>query len=131
MVVATDVDQLHERGGMMNALANGNMTNVLDERGQAIDFAHHDVLTGSDDNGRVDPQNRTCNNWRSSAAQAQVIVGHSDRQSQSVNGVVGRSWNASHAVSCGDVPGNGTGNRIPNTVSENGGRGSIYCFAAD
>jgi hypothetical protein len=129
-IIANDVDELHEGRGMMNRIAAGNMTNALDERGQAIDFAHHDILTGSDDTGRVDRQGRTCNNWRSSAAQLQAIVGHSDRRSNT-NGIAGQSWNASHAVSCGDIPANGNNNRVPNTVSENGGRGAIFCFAAD
>jgi hypothetical protein len=130
ILVARDVDQLHERGGLINDLVVGEAVNVLDEKGEAIDFAHHDVLTGSDANGQVDPQGRTCNNWRSSAAQVQAMVGHGDRRSNSAANT-GRSWNASHSAPCGDIPGNGDANRVQGTVSQNGGRGAIYCFAAD
>jgi hypothetical protein len=125
-----DLDQLHEQGGAINDLVVGQEVNVLDEKGEPVDFTHHDILTGSDQNGRVDPQGRTCNNWRSSSAQVLAVVGHGDRRSNNA-GLTGRSWNTSHDVPCGDIPGNGTGNRVQGTVSRNGGRGAIYCFAAD
>jgi hypothetical protein len=131
-IVAENVQQLHEEGRLRNSIVAGDAVNVLDEKGNPIDPARHDVLTGTAADGTVDPQGRTCNNWRSQSAQAQALVGHADRRSATGDtaSATGRSWNASHAVDCGPLPAAGA-NRLAGTVSENGGQGSIYCFAAD
>ncbi len=132
IVVAQDLEQLHEEGELSNNLVITEFLNALDERGNPIDPARHDILTGSTAGGVVDPQGRTCSNWRSQSSQVQALVGHGDRRSGGGGaGGGGRSWNAAHAVGCGAVPGGGQGNRGEGTVSSNGGAGAIYCFAAD
>ena len=76
------LEQLHEEGELTNNLVIGEFLNVLDEKGNPVDPDRHDILTGSAADGTVDPQGRTCNNWRSQSAQVQALVGHGDRQSR-------------------------------------------------
>jgi hypothetical protein len=129
-VIAETVDQLHEQGELRNNLVSASAMNVLDEQGKPLDPDVHDILTGTGPDGNVDPQGRTCNNWRSQSAVAQAMVGHGDRRG-SGGSETGRSWNASHGVDCGPLPTTGRTNRVSGTVSSNGGQGSIYCFASD
>jgi hypothetical protein len=130
IVIAEDLEQLHEEREQSNNLLVGDFVNAFDEKGNPVTADRHDILTGTAPDGRRDPQNRTCGNWRSASPLAQALVGHADRKGTGTgNGV--RSWNGSHAVGCGPVPSNGTGNRTPGTVTADGGRGSIYCFATD
>jgi hypothetical protein len=67
----------------------------------------------------IAPRPGDCNNWTSSAATGVTAqVGHHNRAG---GGVAPTSWNAAHATS---------GCSAAAFVST-GGRGSIYCFAAD
>ena len=132
ILIAENLDQLHEQAVLTNNLVVGEYLNVLDEKGNPINPERHDILTGSAADGTVNPQGRNCNNWRSQSTQAQALVGHADRKSSGGGtGAAGSSWNAAHAVGCGPVPEGGQGNRVDGTVSANGGGGLIYCFAAD
>jgi hypothetical protein len=128
-VIAETLDQLHEQGELRNNFVGASSMNVLDERGKPLDPDLHDVLTGTGPDGNVDPQGRTCGNWRSLSAVAQALVGHGDRRAVGSSST-GRSWNASHGVDCGPLPTTGRTNRVDGTVSASGGQGSIYCFAA-
>ena len=78
----------------------------------------HDILTGSDTEGRALPgtDDTTCNNWTSNAATGSAQVGHHDR-----TGGGSTSWNSAH-------PSRGCGQQ--NLVST-GGAGLLYCFAAN
>jgi hypothetical protein len=75
----------------------------------------HDILTGSDTNGRTLPGQMTCNNWTSAGA-GSARVGHHDKQGGGDNP---NSWNSAHASS---------GCSQANLVST-GGAGLFYCFA--
>jgi Protein of unknown function (DUF1554) len=98
-----------------------NKANGLDETGAVVPGRgdtpnQHDILTGSTAEG-VSSGNH-CANWTSSAADVMAQVGHFDRQG---GGADPMSWSSAHASQgC-------TAQAFVNT----GGRGSIYCFAAD
>jgi len=78
-VIAKDVDDLH-------ANPNINKETLLDETGTRIKVRGdtpnmHDMLTGSDLQGRAYPSNMnlTCNNWKSSTV-GSAMLGHGDRE---------------------------------------------------
>jgi hypothetical protein len=99
----TKETQLNEKGGIVNG--RGDKPN------------RHDILTGSDLDGRALPagEDRTCRNWTSNGEGA-AMVGHHDRQGGGQNPT---SWNAAHASSgCSQQALQGTG-----------GDGLFYCFA--
>lgn len=117
VMVATTVANLHDA-----AANNLNKTTSIDENGATVNGAgdspnQHDIVTGSTAMG-VKTAN-TCNNWTSNAATGVLAqVGHHDRMG---GGADPTSWNAAHASQgC-------SGQAFINT----GGRGSIYCFAAN
>jgi hypothetical protein len=117
-VVAQNVDDLHGDGAKLG------MQSSLTERGTMLPGVgytpnYHDVLTGSQMDGRAHPGNLnlTCNNWTSSTF-GSATVGHSDRTGLAVN-VYAKSWNASHmSRSC-----------TPDDLRATGGNGLFYCFA--
>jgi hypothetical protein len=119
VVVATDVANLH---GEQNNLTKQT---VLDENGDIVngrgdDPNRHDILTGSDLQGRavMGGGDTTCANWTSSASDGSALVGHFDRTGGGDNPT---SWNSAHGSrGCGLEDLRGTG-----------GDGLIYCFAAD
>ena len=133
VMVAQNLDQLHEAGGMTNAVRVAGMpSNALDERGQVVPMGGgmtgvHDILTGSNAMGLKDPMDRHCTNWTSTMGQG--AVGHHDRMGGAIMGTQLGAWNAVHAVGCGPIMGNQNG--AAGTVSSGGGRGSFYCFVAN
>ena len=98
-----------------------NKANGLDEKGATVPGRgdnpnQHDILTGSTAAGVASPD--TCNNWTSSANAGGATVGHFDRDG---GGDDPTSWSSAHETNgCTAAGFVGTG-----------GRGSIYCFAAD
>ena len=78
----------------------------------------HDILTGSDSEGRALPgrMDTTCENWTSNSATGSAMVGHHDRTGGGTT-----SWNSAH-------PSRGCGQQ--NLVST-GGAGLLYCFGAN
>ena len=103
---------------------------ALDARGNEIPGNEHDILTGSDSDGRAfaDGIDHTCNNWASDGMtlpqanpnippdRARAMLGHMDR-----TGGQNVSWNAAHmSQGCSKQA-------LVNT----GGAGRIYCFALD
>lgn len=123
-VIANDLTQLHDQaaGASLDATWPVNDFGVpLDETGAQVAQNVHDILTGSQQNGTV-AAGLTCNDWTSSANNVQGQIGHTNRA-----GLQGQppSWNAVHAVGCGPA----AGNFQQGTVTQGGGRGSIYCFA--
>jgi hypothetical protein len=115
VMVAASVAALHDPAMNLIDGATG-----LDENGAPVPISNpnqHDILTGSDAAGNATAN--TCNNWTSSAATGVTAqVGHHNRAG---GGADPTSWNAAHATS---------GCSAAAFVST-GGRGSIYCFAAD
>jgi hypothetical protein len=114
VVVAQNVDALHSD---KNSLGKENS---LTEKGAMVNGRGdspntHDILTGSDQNGRALQGDMTCNNWTSAAA-GSAQVGHHDKQGGGQNP---NSWNSAHASS---------GCSQANLVST-GGAGLFYCFA--
>lgn len=100
---------------------------AVDESGRPIDPSQHDILTGSDENGRLAFSHgvaATCGNWtRSSGGFARL--GHHDRYraegSEKDLPHWDESWISRHdSISCSakDLPTTGSG-------------GLLYCFAAD
>jgi hypothetical protein len=116
-VVAKNVDDLH-------ANPNINKETLLDEKGERIKVRGdtpnmHDMLTGSDMQGRAFPgnMNLTCNNW-SSSDKGSAMLGHGDREGIA-DTVYQHSPFASHmSRSCSQ----------PDLVAT-GGNGLFYCFA--
>ncbi len=123
-VIAQNVDDLH---GDNNKLG---MQTSLTERGQIIPgvgFApnRHDVLTGSQTDGRAFPasEDRTCRNWTSST-QGAAMLGHIDRKGLR-DDAASKSWNSSHPSRGPD------GGCSQADLRGTGGDGLIYCFAAN
>jgi hypothetical protein len=87
---------------------------------------NHDTLTGSNEQGVLDTESNTCDDWTSTTAEGSVRIGHS-WSAQS-----GNHWAMAHQVP-GCAPGIGvTGGGRPSgsTVGSLGGYGGIYCFAS-
>jgi hypothetical protein len=119
-VVATSVDDLHSDNNKLGK------DNSLTERGTTVSGSGmtpnwHDILTGSQADGRAFPSNMslTCNNWTSSATGYVAMLGHIDRIGG--NPEFGKSWNSTHmSRGCS-----------PTDLNSTGGNGLFYCFAAD
>ena len=117
--VARDVAHLHSDANAPNK------ENSLTEKGGVVNGRGdtpnmHDILTGSQLDGTVfaGDEDKTCNNWTSSAATGSAQVGHHDRQGGGANPT---SWNSAHGSrGCGQANLQGTG-----------GNGFFMCFAAD
>jgi len=94
---------LNEKGAVVNGV--GDTPNM------------HDMLTGSQPNGRAytDNMDHTCNNWTSSGM-GSAQLGHSDR-----SGGGNTSWNSAHASrGCSQQD-----------LVATGGAGLFYCFAVN
>jgi hypothetical protein len=123
-VIAKGVDELH---GDQNKLS---IETALTERGTMVAGRgytpnYHDVLTGSQPDGRAFPPNedRTCRNWSSSTTGA-AMVGHHDRKGVR-DDAESKSWNSSHPSRGPD------GGCSQNDLRSTGGNGLLYCFAAN
>jgi hypothetical protein len=123
IVVGDIVEQLHEEGGILNNLVEGDYLSIRDETGAEVPADHHHILTGSTPPA-ARAEGKHCSDWTSTMGEA--MAGHSDRK-----GGDSTSWNAAHAVGCAPAPmmGSDLGNRAEGTVTSGGGRGSIFCFA--
>jgi hypothetical protein len=120
-LIAKDVPDLH--GDIVRDRNQINKLNAISEKGLPANGVgdtpnQHDMLTGSDSEGRALPgtADTSCNNWTSNAATGSAMLGHHDR-----TGGGSTSWNAAH-------PSRGCGQA--NLVST-GGAGLFYCFAAN
>lgn len=118
--VASSVDDLHSANNKLNT------ENSLAEVGRQIPSRlfvvnQHDILTGSDENGRAFPPGKdmTCGNWTKSGEGA-AMVGHHDRMGLR-DDAPSKSWNASH-------PSRGCS---ADQLKSSGGAGLLYCFAAN
>ena len=116
-LIANSLTELHAR--------TGDAALFLDERGQRINGQwtgsptpnQHDILTGSNADGRLMP-GLTCGDWTSSSDTTVGQVGHADGlgPGQSTAGALA-SWNSAHAnQNCADT-------------APRGGGGRFYCFA--
>ena len=120
-LIAKSVDALHD--------SHDNLTKqtLLTEKGTPVNGRGdtpnmHDILTGSDSQGRAQmggTADTTCSNWTSGADGGSAMVGHSDRQGLRSD-VAAQSWNASHPSRGCSMP----------QLRASGGAGMFYCFAA-
>src|SRR5215510_9561922 len=100
VVVAENVDVLHSDKNKLSK------ENSLTEKGGTVNGRGdtpntHDILTGSDLNGRVPMGATNCNNWTSNAENGSANVGHHDRGGGGDNPT---SWNFAHASrGCGQA----------------------------
>ena len=115
--IARNVDDLHANSKI-------NKQTGLDEKGQPVNGRgdspnKHDILTGSQPDGRAIPGDKdmTCGNWTKSGA-GSAMVGHHDRIGLRDDDA-SKSWNSSHpSRGCSQDDLRGTG-----------GDGLFYCFA--
>jgi len=118
-LIASNVADLH--GDQQRDRNTIRKATALDEKGNMVNGVgdmpnQHDMLTGSDSDGRAftDGLDHTCNNWTSDAATNRAMLGHVDRQ-----GGNNTSWNAAHMSR--DCTKEG--------FVATGGAGKFYCFA--
>jgi hypothetical protein len=119
VMVAQDLSALHARTGDANVF--------IDEHGHKINGhwtgsptpVQHDILTGSNAQGELLPDN-TCSDWTSNSSALQAMVGHSDGLGPNgdTSGTYS-SWNAAHL------------NMDCSNTAPLGGAGRIYCFATN
>lgn len=124
--IAADVEALHRDeiprllwGVEEDPTAEGLL---IDENGELVPLAEHDIVTGSTAAGTVS-EGRTCRDWTSASENDVAQVGHSDIAPAGfeIEGVDIQSWNSAHdTVSCTE-PG----------LAERRGAGRFYCFAID
>jgi hypothetical protein len=119
VMIAANVGDLH--GDNARDRNNIQKANMLDEKGTLIKGAgdmpnQHDILTGSDSDGRAFPGglDTTCNNWTSDTDANHTMLGHADR-----TGGPNISWNSNHmSAGCSK-----------DKLIMTGGAGHLYCFA--
>src|SRR5882672_770532 len=119
VLVASNAGDLH--GDNLRDRNNIQKISALDEKGNTIkgigDMPNqHDILTGSDSDGRAFPGgfDATCNNWTSNTDANHAMLGHADRQ-----GGGNVSWNSVHmSAGCSKE-----------ALIRTGGAGHLYCFA--
>jgi hypothetical protein len=120
VVIATSVEDLHSAGNKISKESG------LTEKGTVVNGVgdtpnQHDMLTGSNMEGRAMPDNvnLTCNNWTSSNF-GSAIVGHVDRRGNA-DTIFQHHWGSSHMS---------RGCTQPDLVAT-GGNGYFYCFAVN
>jgi hypothetical protein len=119
VMIAGGVADLH--GDNLRDRNNIQKANMLTEKGELIKGAgdmpnQHDILTGSDSDGRAFPAglDTTCNNWTSDGTDHKAMLGHADR-----TGGGNTSWNSTHMSADCTKAG----------LIRTGGAGHLYCFA--
>ena len=120
-LIAANAADLH--GDIIRDRNQVNKVNAITEKGLPANGVGdtpnmHDILTGSDSEGRAigGTFDTTCGNWTNTSATGSAIVGHHDR-----TGGGSTSWNFAH-------PSRGCSQA--NLVAT-GGAGLLYCFGAN
>jgi hypothetical protein len=120
VLIAKDVDDLHSDS------VNIDKQTALTEKGEPVKGRgdkpnEHDILTGSDPQGRYSTAggDTTCGNW-SKSGEGSAIVGHHDRVGLKDTRHM-KSWNSSH----------GSRGCSQDLLKASGGAGLVYCFAAN
>jgi len=109
VVVAKSVADLHSDANNL-----GGETS-LTEKGTSVAGNQHDILTGSQADGTLQPGDAPCGNW-TSADTGGAMVGHHNKQG---GGAAPNSWNSAHSSK---------GCSQQNLIAT-GGNGYFYCFA--
>jgi hypothetical protein len=118
-VIAKNVAELHGTNNLTKQSALTEKGEMVNGRGDTPNM--HDILTGSQPDGRViaGNVNTTCGNWTQSG-DGSAMLGHADRTGLD-DSVPAKSWNSSHmSRGCS-----------PDALKATGGAGLFYCFAAD
>jgi hypothetical protein len=122
--IATSIDDLHSLNNKISKQT------ALNEKGEPVNGRgdkpnRHDILTGSDADGRAFPagEDRTCGNWTSSGKGA-AMLGHHDRMGLR-DDAPSKSWNTSHPSRGPD------GGCSQADLRSTGGDGLLYCFVAN
>lgn len=117
IVIANNLEELHRANNINKQTALDEKGNIKNGRGDTPNL--HDILTGSDPEGRAiaSSTDTTCRNWTSSSA-GSAMLGHHDRMGLS-DTEAARSWNSSHLS---------RGCSLENLAGTGGG-GLFYCFA--
>jgi hypothetical protein len=123
VVIAKNVEDLHGENNLTKQTALTEKGDVINGRGDTPN--RHDVLTGSQADGRAFPpgEDRTCGNWTKSG-QGAAMVGHHDRIGLNDSPPM-KSWNSSHPSRGPD------GGCSQADLKSTGGDGLLYCFAAN
>jgi hypothetical protein len=119
MLIARDLEQLHNGNNISKETALDERGNLIKGRGDAPN--EHDMLTGSRADGSAfAPQtDTTCKAWTSST-DGSAILGHHDRVGPNTDNWA-KSWNFSHqSAGCSQE-----------ALIRTGGAGKFYCFAAN
>lgn len=119
VLVARDLDALHALTGDAELFIDETGAKINGQWDPALTPNEHDILTGSDPEGRV-LAGKTCGDWTSSDATLFAQVGHSDGLGPNMDSAAPRSsWNSAHeSGGCNDT-------------RPRGGAGKLYCFATD
>jgi hypothetical protein len=118
-LIAANVDDLH--GDVQRDRNNIQKSNALTEKGELILGAgdkpnQHDILTGSDSDGRALATDASCDGWTSDTDAHKAMLGHADR-----TGGPNISWNSNHmSQGCSAAK-----------LVATGGAGHLYCFGMD
>ena len=121
VMVAKNLEDLHSDA------VNINKQTALTEKGDIVTGSGdtpnmHDILTGSDPDGRYSTAggDTNCGNWTKSG-DGSAIVGHHDRIGLKKTTRHMKSWNSSH----------GSRGCSQDQLKASGGAGLFYCFAAN
>ena len=120
-VIAKDAEELHGTNNLTKQTALTEKGEVVKGRGDTPNM--HDILTGSQANGRAftGSEDMTCGNWTKSGADGAAMLGHHDRMGPT-DEAWAKSWNTSHAS---------RGGCSQDALRGTGGAGLLYCFAAN
>jgi len=120
VLIAKNVDDLHTNPNLSKQTILTEKGTMVNGRGDTPNM--HDILTGSDSQGRAivgGTADTTCSNWTRGADGGSAMVGHSDRQGLRED-VAAKSWNSTHPSRGCSMP----------QLRASGGAGMFYCFAA-
>ena len=115
-MIASNLADLH--GDQQRDRNNVRRETVLDLKGEIIPGNQHDILTGSDLDGRafIDGYDHTCNNWTTDAMsypqtnpnvpvdRARAMLGHSDRGGQNASWITPHSSQGCSARAAAATP---------------------------
>jgi hypothetical protein len=118
--IAKDVEDLHRDPNINKQTALTEKGAMVNGRGDTPNT--HDILTGSQPDGRAFPpgEDRTCGNWTRGGAEGAAQLGHHDRMGLRDDDA-SKSWNSSHPS---------RGGCTVEALKSSGGAGLLYCFAA-
>lgn len=119
VVIANDIEQLHTNNNISKETALTEKGEIVNGRGDTPNV--HDMLTGSDINGRTvaTSTDSTCGNW-TKGGEGSAMVGHHDRVGLD-DSAPAKSWNSSHLSRGCSLE----------ALASTGSGGLFYCFASN